>query len=66
MGASEDLGFEGTRRMVVNGCLWAVGLEDRIPAKTDVELVGEYKPTRFRFKKTEDFRPGVKPADLFK
>ena len=46
--------------------VWAAGLEGQIPAKTNVDLVGDYKPTRFRFKKNEDWRPGVKPADLFK
>ena len=66
MGASQDLAFEGTRRMVVNGCFWAVGLEERIPAKTDVELVGEFQPTPFRFRKSEEWKPGVKPAELFK
>jgi type 1 glutamine amidotransferase len=50
MGASQDLQWEGTRRLIVNGCLWAAGLEDKIPAKTNVDLVGEYKPTPFRFK----------------
>ena len=65
MGASEDLQWEGTRRMIVNGCFWAAGLEARIPERTNVELVGEFKPTRFRFKKSEDWKPGVKPADLF-
>jgi len=67
MGASEDLQWEGTRRMIVNGCYWALGLEKQIPDKSNVELVGEYKPTRFRFKKSEEFaKDGVKPADLFK
>ncbi|MBN9119199.1 MAG: ThuA domain-containing protein [Planctomycetes bacterium] len=67
MGASQDLEFEGTRRMIVNGCLWAVGLGDKIPDKTNVALVGEFKPTRFYFKKNEEWvKNPVKPADLFK
>jgi type 1 glutamine amidotransferase len=66
MGASQDLAFEGTRRMIVNGCFWAVGLEERIPEKTSVEIVGEFKPTPFRFRKNEEWKPGVKPANLFK
>jgi type 1 glutamine amidotransferase len=65
MGGSEDLGFEATRRLVVNGCLWAAGLEDKIPEKTDVTLVGEYKPTRFKFKGPKDW-PAATPADLLK
>lgn len=67
MGASQDLEFEGTRRLIVNGCFWAAGLEDKIPEKTDVGLVGEYKPTPFRFKGNADWaKQPVKPADLFK
>jgi hypothetical protein len=49
MGASQDLLNEGLRRMIVNACFWALGLEDRIPAKTNVDLVGEYHPTPFGF-----------------
>lgn len=66
MGASQDLAFEATRRMIVNGCLWAAGLEDKIPDTTNVDLVGDFKPTPFRFKKNEEWKPGVKPAELFK
>ena len=61
MGASQDFAFEGTRRMVVNACFWAVGLEDKIPSKSNVEIVGEYKPTPF---KSGAHKAGVKPADL--
>jgi hypothetical protein len=60
IGASQDLSYEGTRRMVVNACFWAVGLEDKIPEKTNVDVVGEYKPTPFKFKGATK---GVKPAD---
>ncbi|HEX4613264.1 MAG TPA: ThuA domain-containing protein [Urbifossiella sp.] len=63
MGASEDLSYEGTRRMVVNGGLWALGLESQIPAVTKVDLVGTYSPTRFR---NPGHKKGVTPADLFK
>lgn len=62
MGASVDLEFEGTRRLIVNGCLWAVGLEGKIPAKTNVEIVGEYKPTAFKFFK--EWPGKAKPEDL--
>jgi hypothetical protein len=61
MGASQDLASEGTRRLLVNACYWAVGLEDRIPEKSDVALVGDYRPTRFGF---GAHKKGVKPADL--
>lgn len=61
MGAATDLEFEGTRRLIVNGGLWALGLEDKIPAKTNVDLVGEYKPTMFKF---NGAKKGLKPEDL--
>jgi type 1 glutamine amidotransferase len=64
MGASQDLLTEGTRRLIVNACFWAVGLEDQIPAKTKVDLVGEFKPSPFRFVK--DWKETTKPADLAK
>lgn len=63
MGASQDLQWEGTRRLIVNGCLWALKIEEKIPEKTNVDLVGEYKPTPFKF---GGHAKGVKPADLFK
>ena len=60
MGASVDLENEGLRRLLVNACYWAVGLEERIPARANVDYVGEFKPTWFGFGK---FKPGVKPSD---
>jgi hypothetical protein len=63
MGASQDLQSEGLRRLLVNACYWAVGLEDKIPAKSKVEIVGEYKPLPFG---GDGFKKGVKPADLAK
>jgi len=50
MGASQDLLSEGLRRLIVNACYWAVGLDTHIPAKTNVDLVGEYHPTPFGFR----------------
>ena len=61
MGASQDFAHEGTRRMLVNGCYWALGMEDRIPAKSNVEVVGEFTPSPFR---NNGFKKGVKPEDL--
>ncbi len=60
MGASEDLLAEGTRRLLVNGTYWCVGMENEIPDKSKAEIVGEFKPNRFRF---GGFTKGVKPAD---
>jgi hypothetical protein len=61
MGAAVDLENEGLRRLLVNATYWATGLEDKIPAKADVDYVGEYKPGWFGFGK---FKPGLKPEDL--
>jgi type 1 glutamine amidotransferase len=61
MGASQDLETEGTRRLLVNACYWAVGMQRQIPEKSKVDVVGNYKPLRFGF---DGFKKGVKPADL--
>jgi hypothetical protein len=61
MGAAVDLEIEGLRRLIVNACYWAVGLEKRIPRKADVACVGDYKPSWFGFGK---FKKGLKPEDL--
>jgi hypothetical protein len=59
MGAAVDLESEGLRRLLVNACYWATGLP--VPARANVDYVGEYKPTWFGFGK---FTKGIKPADL--
>jgi hypothetical protein len=61
MGASQDLLSEGVRRLLVNACYWAMGLESQIPAKSDVTIVGAFEPSPF---KTNGFKKGVKPAEL--
>jgi len=61
MGAATDIESEGVRRMIVNAVYWGLGMEDHIPPRTDVELVGTYNPTFFGFGK---FRTGLKPADF--
>jgi hypothetical protein len=58
MGSSQDLESEGFRRLLVNASLWGLGLE--IPERAKVDLVGEFKPSPFRF---DGFKKGVKPAD---
>ncbi len=64
MGSSTDLDSEGTRRLIVNAVYWTLALEDRIPsAGTDVQIVGDFKPTPFGFGKHQK---GVRPADLQK
>jgi type 1 glutamine amidotransferase len=61
MGASQDLQSEGLRRLLVNAAYWAVGMEDKIAAHSNMAIVGEYKPLPFGFGK---FRKSVKPSDL--
>ena len=61
MGASQDVGYEGTRRLVVNACFWALALEDKIPEKTKVDIVGDYNPSPFR--SVKDWKGTTKPAD---
>ncbi len=60
MGASQDLQSEGLRRLLVNACYWAVGLEDKIPARAKVDIVGRYEPLPFR---SNGFKQGVRPED---
>jgi len=59
MGAATDLESEGLRRLVVNAVYWSLGME--VPAKADVRVVGDYKPTDYGF---NGFVKGVKPDDL--
>jgi hypothetical protein len=63
MGAAEDLQNEGLRRLIINACFWTLGLEDKVPARTNVDLVGEYKPLPFKF---GGFAKGIKPSDLLR
>ena len=60
-GASEDLLNDGFRRMLVNACLWAAGLDSAIRPDGNVSFVGPYHPTTFNF---DGFVKGVKPSDL--
>jgi hypothetical protein len=60
MGASQDFESEGLRRLFVNACYWALGMEEKIPARADVRYVGEYKATPFGF---GSYTKGVKPSD---
>ena len=61
MGAATDMLSEGTRRLLVNGCYWAVGLEEAIRANAQVDAVGGFQPTPFGF---GGARKGLVPAGL--
>ncbi len=66
MGASQDFASEGLRRLIVNACYWAVGLEDHIPTASNVEIVGTFRPSPFGFRKPEAWRDSPKPLELFR
>lgn len=61
MGHAGDLANEGVRRMLVNACYWALGMEDQIPARSRVDTVGRYDPSSIG---VGAHRKGVRPADL--
>ncbi len=61
MGASQDLSSEGLRRLLVNASYWALGMADKIPARSNVQIVGQYDPTPFGH---STYKKGVKPDDL--
>jgi hypothetical protein len=60
MGAATDLESEGLRRLLVNSAYWCVGMEDKIPERANVDLVGEYHPTDYGF---GGYKKGVMPAE---
>lgn len=60
-GASEDLLNDDFRRMMVNACFWACGLEAQIAPQLQIDFVGPYNPSTFRF---GGHRQHVKPAEL--
>jgi type 1 glutamine amidotransferase len=61
LGTSEDLLTEANRRLLVNACYWALGLERQIKPNAKVGLVGEYHPHPFGF---DGYVKGLTPADL--
>ena len=63
MGSSQDLLNEGFRRLLVNACYWALGMDARIDGRSNVDLVGAYQPLPFKF---GGAAKGVKPEDLEK
>ena len=63
MGHAHDFKSEGFRRLMVNAAYWAVAMEDKIPARAKVDIVGVYDPNPIGLKKS---KPGLKPADYAK
>ena len=60
MGAATDFKSEGLRRLLVNACYWCLEMENKIPDRAKVDLVGKYQPSNFGFGK---FKKGMKPSD---
>ncbi len=60
-GASQDFLDDNYRRMILNGVLWAIGLEMEIKADLDISFVGPYNPSKFSF---NGHVKNVKPTDL--
>jgi hypothetical protein len=54
MAGGSDFASEGMRRMFVNACYWALGMDDAIPAKANVDPVVA----------TNLFKRGVKPSEI--
>ncbi len=61
IGSAEAFARAGTRRLVVNACLWCLGMDDVIRDDLDVGLVGDYAPSAFGF---GGHKQGVRPGDL--
>ncbi len=57
-GTSEDITNEGYRRLLVNGCFWALGLEAAIKPDLNVAFVGPFKPNTFN---GGGYARGIKP-----
>ncbi len=60
-GASEDILDENYRRLLINGILWAAGMEKEIKPTLDISFVGPYQPNTFSF---GGHAKQVKPSDL--
>jgi type 1 glutamine amidotransferase len=61
MGSSQDLENEAFRRLLVNATYWALGMENKIPKRPNVDLVGKYEPLPFGF---GGYAKGKRPEDF--
>ncbi|TWT65346.1 ThuA domain-containing protein [Allorhodopirellula solitaria] len=59
-GTPEDLTNSGYRRLVINGILWAISMEDEITPEHNVEIVGPFHPSTFG---NQTHLRGVHPQD---
>ena len=49
MGAATDFESEGLRRLLVNAAYWGLNMENQIPERSNVDIVGEFNPTDYGF-----------------
>ena len=61
MGHVLDFQNEGFRRLMVNACYWALGMENRISAKSSVDFAGPFEPSPIGLHRQ---KKGLRPADL--
>jgi type 1 glutamine amidotransferase len=59
MGHGGDLKSEGFRRLLVNACYWCMEMDNKIPAKSKVDIIGEYDPNPIGF---GGHKKGLKPS----
>lgn len=58
-----DFKNESVRKLALNGILWALSLENRIPPEgAEATTVGEYAPNNSGF--GNKFKPGLKPEEI--
>ena len=55
MGAATDLSSEGFRRLIVNAAYYLSGLQDKIPDRAEVGIVGKFEPSMFGFHREPDY-----------
>jgi len=58
-GTSEDILNDGYRRMLVNACYWAMGMDDSIKPDANIAFVGPFQPNTFG---GDAYARGIKPA----
>ena len=61
-GASNDIENDGTRRLILNACLWASGQENAITADANIDFVGPFTGTFGPY--TPSAKPNYKVSDL--
>ncbi len=63
LGHPYDFKQESMRKLAINGILWALGMEDKIPPDgAKAEIGGEYSPNNSGF--GNKFKPGRRPEPI--